>query len=137
MKRRGNNTGLSVLTITIILSVVSLTYSLTAYRGIFYQIKVAKNELQARQAHWKAEGGLECAFHYITQHDKRNIPTNLSVVCQKLGLDYLGRGSFDPDQLMAVSGQVKVTKDIEFPSYSGVSAPSLKPKWKQGSWNDQ
>ena len=57
--------GFATLAITSILLVIALGYSLSSYRSIYYQIKVANNELEARQVHWRAEGGLECAFAKI------------------------------------------------------------------------
>ncbi|MHA6609946.1 hypothetical protein [Photobacterium damselae] len=54
--------GMSTLLITSMLLVVALIFSLASYKNLFYQIKRTQNEVLARQAHWAAEGGLECGF---------------------------------------------------------------------------
>ena len=41
---------------------MALLFSLASYKNLFYQIKRSQNEVLAKQAHWQAEGGLECAF---------------------------------------------------------------------------
>ncbi len=62
MKLKSNQSGYVSLLVTSVLLLIALTIALASSRGIFFQIKVAQNEIKARQAHWKAEGGLECAF---------------------------------------------------------------------------
>lgn len=57
--------GMSTLLITSMLLVVALIFSLASYKNLFYQIKRTQNEVLARQAHWAAEGGLECGFAAI------------------------------------------------------------------------
>ncbi|MGF1761082.1 hypothetical protein L4D76_24805 [Photobacterium sagamiensis] len=57
-----NQKGMATLLITTMLLSASLLFSLASYKNVFYQIKRAQNEVLARQAHWQAEGGLECAF---------------------------------------------------------------------------
>ncbi|NVH46571.1 hypothetical protein [Photobacterium damselae] len=59
--------GMSTLLITSMLLVVALIFSLASYKNLFYQIKRTQNEVLARQAHWAAEGGLECGFAKIYQ----------------------------------------------------------------------
>ena len=54
--------GMATLMITSLLLVVALLFSLASYKNLFYQIKRSQNEVLAKQAHWQAEGGLECAF---------------------------------------------------------------------------
>ncbi|MCW8331978.1 hypothetical protein MD588_24590 [Photobacterium sp. SDRW27] len=54
--------GLATLLITSMLLIAALIFSLASYKNVFYQIKRAQNEVLARQAHWLAEGGVECAF---------------------------------------------------------------------------
>lgn len=134
--------GFAVLTMSTILLMMSLAYSLSAYRGVFYQIKVAKNEIQARQDHWQAEGGLECGFSFMVNNHESVIPNNLNTACQWLELQSLGESPSEPNVLQATSGSVKITKEIEFliGGGGGVTnprSPSLDIKWKQGSWNDQ
>ena len=54
--------GMTTLLITSMLLIVALLFSLASYKNLFYQIKRTQNEVLARQAHWAAEGGLECGF---------------------------------------------------------------------------
>ncbi|WP_297474839.1 hypothetical protein [uncultured Photobacterium sp.] len=54
--------GMTTLLITSMLLIVALLFSLASYKNLFYQIKRTQNEVLARQAHWIAEGGLECGF---------------------------------------------------------------------------
>ncbi|HIF9069684.1 TPA: hypothetical protein ACX6QT_002225 [Photobacterium damselae] len=63
--------GMSTLLITSMLLVVALIFSLASYKNLFYQIKRTQNEVLARQAHWAAEGGLECGFAEY-QKNKKN-----------------------------------------------------------------
>lgn len=57
--------GMTTLLITSMLLIVALLFSLASYKNLFYQIKRTQNEVLARQAHWAAEGGLECGFAQI------------------------------------------------------------------------
>ncbi|PSU70759.1 hypothetical protein C9J22_10335 [Photobacterium phosphoreum] len=57
--------GMTTLLITSMLLIVALLFSLASYKSLFYQIKRTQNEVLARQAHWAAEGGLECGFAAI------------------------------------------------------------------------
>ncbi|MCD9542486.1 hypothetical protein GLP22_14940 [Photobacterium carnosum] len=57
--------GMTTLLITSMLLIVALLFSLASYKNLFYQIKRTQNEVLARQAHWAAEGGLECGFAAI------------------------------------------------------------------------
>ncbi|WGS59694.1 hypothetical protein [Vibrio lentus] len=54
--------GVVTLLITSVLLVGALVVTLGTYRSVFHQIKVAQNEVQGRQNHWRSEGGLECAY---------------------------------------------------------------------------
>ncbi|HIF9219394.1 TPA: hypothetical protein ACX6QD_000868 [Photobacterium damselae] len=67
--------GMSTLLITSMLLVVALIFSLASYKNLFYQIKRTQNEVLARQAHWAAEGGLECGFAEIS--NKSDVNTSL------------------------------------------------------------
>ncbi|WP_318463513.1 hypothetical protein [Photobacterium leiognathi] len=57
--------GMTTLLITSMLLIVALLLSLASYKNLIYQVKRTQNEVLARQAHWLAEGGLECGFSYI------------------------------------------------------------------------
>ncbi|HIF9411230.1 TPA: hypothetical protein ACX6R8_003134 [Photobacterium damselae] len=72
---RYHQQGMSTLLITSMLLVVALIFSLASYKNLFYQIKRTQNEVLARQAHWTAEGGLECGFAEIS--NKSDVNTSL------------------------------------------------------------
>ncbi|HIF9375331.1 TPA: hypothetical protein ACX6RV_003227 [Photobacterium damselae] len=72
---RYHQQGMSTLLITSMLLVVALIFSLASYKNLFYQIKRTQNEVLARQAHWAAEGGLECGFAEIS--NKSDVNTSL------------------------------------------------------------
>ena len=67
--------GMTTLLITSMLLIVALLFSLASYKNLFYQIKRTQNEVLARQAHWAAEGGLECGFAEIS--NKSDVSTSL------------------------------------------------------------
>ncbi|MCD9514214.1 hypothetical protein [Photobacterium carnosum] len=73
--------GMTTLLITSMLLIVALLFSLASYKNLFYQIKRTQNEVLARQAHWAAEGGLECGFAEIS--NKSDVNTNLDK-CKKV-----------------------------------------------------
>ncbi|MGR5521842.1 hypothetical protein [Vibrio sp. PNB22_4_2] len=54
--------GAAALLVVSVLLVAALMMSLGSYKSLFYQIKRANNQIEARQEHWRAEGGLECAY---------------------------------------------------------------------------
>ncbi|WP_102502237.1 hypothetical protein [Vibrio lentus] len=62
--------GVVTLLITSVLLVGALVVTLGSYRSVFHQIKVAQNEVQGRQNHWRSEGGLECIYSYLRELDK-------------------------------------------------------------------
>lgn len=59
--------GAAALLVVSVLLVAALIMSLGSYKSLFYQIKRANNQIEARQEHWRAEGGLEC-FYSLVQH---------------------------------------------------------------------
>ena len=86
--------GMTTLLITSMLLIVALLFSLASYKNLFYQIKRTQNEVLARQAHWAAEGGLECGYSKIfidrdlSKLDSNLYPDYLYHDCvSKLGLD--------------------------------------------------
>ncbi|TMX38745.1 hypothetical protein [Vibrio sp. Hep-1b-8] len=58
--------------VTLILSSVLLTaalgVSMGLFRGVFFHIKQAQNQIRLSQTHWLVEGGIECAFARIKRH---------------------------------------------------------------------
>ncbi|AJR09762.1 hypothetical protein C9J03_09570 [Photobacterium gaetbulicola] len=57
--------GLTTLLVTTMILLISSVLSLASYKNVFYQIKRTQNEVLARQAHWLAEGGMECGLTTI------------------------------------------------------------------------
>ncbi|MGF1723144.1 hypothetical protein [Photobacterium nomapromontoriensis] len=75
--------GMATLLVTVMLLVVSLLFSLASYKNVFYQIKRTQNEVLIRQAHWTAEGGLECGFALVNDlKDVDLAKTKLSSKCK-------------------------------------------------------
>ncbi len=68
-KQRGTIT----LLVTALLLLAALIATLGTFKGTLHQIKVSQNEVSTRQAHWKLEGGLECAYSLIIS----DVPTAL------------------------------------------------------------
>ena len=86
--------GMTTLLITSMLLIVALLFSLASYKNLFYQIKRTQNEVLARQAHWIAEGGLECVFVELKQENIRPTDPTFSKKCtvlapvSELSIDY-------------------------------------------------
>ncbi|MCD9545043.1 hypothetical protein GLP24_09305 [Photobacterium carnosum] len=76
--------GMTTLLITSMLLIVALLFSLASYKNLFYQIKRTQNEVLARQAHWAAEGGLECGFVELKQKNIRPTDPTFSKKCTVL-----------------------------------------------------
>ncbi|MEI8672869.1 hypothetical protein P4S52_14315 [Vibrio sp. SA48] len=56
--RRAKWRGAITLLVTTLLLAITLMLVLGSYRATLYQIKRAQNEIETRQDHWRAEGGL-------------------------------------------------------------------------------
>lgn len=122
MKVKFNQSGYVTLLVTSILLLLALIVVLALSKGIFFQIKVAQNELRARQAHWKAEGGVECAFSKAKL--EKQIPATVNDCKVAMELDRL---TFSPEVSSVVTAEnenenVKVRKTIKFPSMGGAGA---------------
>nr|VVV03227.1 hypothetical protein AW0309160_00595 [Aliivibrio wodanis] len=79
--------GAITLLVSSVILVVTLIFSLGSYKSIFYQIKRAQNEIEARKGHWAAEGGVECAF---TKASTTGIVPSIPILeCASLGLGNL------------------------------------------------
>lgn len=59
--------GLVILIVSSILLMAALVMSLVLFRGVFFQIKQAQNQIKLSQTHWLAEGGLACLYSQIKQ----------------------------------------------------------------------
>lgn len=75
--------GMTTLLITSMLLIVALLFSLASYKNLFYQIKRTQNEVLARQAHWVAEGGLECGFSAIKKYGDKSEVLSVFNRCEK------------------------------------------------------
>ncbi|WP_394145304.1 hypothetical protein [Vibrio atypicus] len=112
--------GFATLLITSILLILSLLVSLGSYKGLFYQIKRAQNEVEARKDHWAAEGGLECVY---TQAKQLNaVPASVSSCKTLLGLDELYIVVGTPNVIHSKSGYVTLKKAFTAPVVSSTGA---------------
>ncbi|MGF1695073.1 hypothetical protein L4C54_05285 [Vibrio lamellibrachiae] len=114
--------GVTALLVTALLLMGTLAFALGSYRGVFYQIKVANNQIDDRKAHWRAEGGLECGFSSMVFNNDSTIPSNLNGVCSDMDLDYLQASSSDPERLIAKHGNRELSKSLTFSGSSGAGA---------------
>ncbi|MDF4810962.1 hypothetical protein P3536_24295, partial [Vibrio parahaemolyticus] len=83
--------GAAALLVVSVLLVAALMMSLGSYKSLFYQIKRANNQIEARQEHWLAEGGLECFYSLVQSTGDISSATSLiSSRCETpLGLHQL------------------------------------------------
>ena len=117
-----NQRGVIALMVTAVLLIGALAFALGSYRGVFFQIKVANNQIEARKAHWRAEGGLECGFSSIVLNSDTSIPIGLNTTCSDMGLASLQASSSDPERLIAKYGNREIGKTIIFTNDSGAGA---------------
>lgn len=59
-KNIASQQGIATLLLTAIILSLALIVALSTYKNLFYQIKRAQNQVEARQNYWLAEGGVEC-----------------------------------------------------------------------------
>ncbi|MFA0422450.1 hypothetical protein AB4562_10460, partial [Vibrio sp. 10N.222.54.A1] len=112
--------GVVTLLITSVLLIGALVVTLGTYRSVFHQIKVAQNEVQGRQEHWRSEGGLECGFTYIAENDLTAIPNDLMDYCQQSKVVTLGSEALTPNILVSSSESLSLNKEISFVDASGL-----------------
>ncbi|MEC6823900.1 hypothetical protein VXS02_10705 [Photobacterium piscicola] len=110
--------GMTTLLITSMLLIVALLFSLASYKNLFYQIKRTQNEVLARQAHWAAEGGLECGYSFIiNENDKdTDISDCLDMLNYKLNSLSVVAGA-DFSSMVSISGFKTVIKSISNKSF--------------------
>ncbi|MCD9510435.1 hypothetical protein [Photobacterium phosphoreum] len=89
--------GMTTLLITSMLLIVALLFSLASYKNLFYQIKRTQNEVLARQAHWVAEGGLECGFVELKHEKIKPTESAFSQQCIELALFPVSALTIIPD----------------------------------------
>lgn len=75
MRLKARQRGYVALLVTSVILLLALIISLALSKSVFYQIKVAQNEVKMRKSHWKAEAGLECAYS-INKLYKTTLPTD-------------------------------------------------------------
>ena len=120
MNFKSNQSGYVALLVTSILLLLALIVVLASSKGIFFQIKVAQNELRARQAHWKAEGGLECAFSKAKL--EKQIPTTVDDCIIAMQLNGL---TFSAGEFSVVTSELenaRLRKTIKLPAIGGAGA---------------
>ncbi|EKO3923408.1 hypothetical protein GCS56_000647 [Vibrio metschnikovii] len=118
MKR--HQQGIATLLITAVLLSITLVITLGSYKNLFYQIKRAKNEVNARQSYWLAEGGVECLYAYIAQDPTRitgllkQVPGEVNHCKQQLQLDELQLIPLENSvyRIYARQGYAQVNKQI-------------------------
>ena len=110
--------GMTTLLITSMLLIVALLFSLASYKNLFYQIKRTQNEVLARQAHWAAEGGLECGFAAIQDAGSISGASSTFISCES--------------ELNLVDVDVDVDNYINS-EYDNISSKVLKKKIKLSS----
>lgn len=133
-----NQKGAITLLISSFILMASLIFSLGSYKHIFYQIKRAQNEVEARKGHWAAEGGLECAFAKVSTAG--TVPSTPILGCEFLKLNDLQitqgvNYQIKADKLSQVvkkdftiggqgsSGAIKSSADIYFHGSTTFSTP--------------
>lgn len=118
MKR--HQQGIATLLITAVLLSITLVITLGSYKNLFYQIKRAQNEVNARQSYWLAEGGVECLYAYIAQDPTRitgllkQVPGEVNHCKQQLQLDELQLIPLENSvyRIYARQGYAQVNKQI-------------------------
>ena len=124
--------GMTTLLITSMLLIVALLFSLASYKNLFYQIKRTQNEVLARQAHWAAEGGLECGFTELKQKNIRPTDPSFSQKCTELApvselkIDYFPLMADQPKyKLISRYTKAEVKHDIsKSVNYGGIGVSS-------------
>ena len=114
------NKGVATLFVTSLLLVAALIIALGSYRGLFYQIKRAQNEVIARQNHWAAEGGLECVYTQAMRFNR--VPSDVSLCKNLLGLTDLSIAVGSPNIIAATSGYLHLNKAFSAPNVSSTGA---------------
>ncbi|NOH98044.1 hypothetical protein [Vibrio sp. 99-70-13A1] len=107
-----NQQGAVVLLVTSVLLVSALMLTFGSYRSVFYQIKRAQNEVEARKQHWEAEGGLECGFTQFK--NEGSLPPIISVCSMKNQITPVFNVIPTGYQISSVSGHSHLKKNIVF-----------------------
>ncbi|QIJ82882.1 hypothetical protein G3U99_00510 [Vibrio coralliilyticus OCN008] len=105
--------GAATLLITSLLLAGVLMIVMGSYKALSYQMKQSQNEVESRRAHWRAEGGLECAISSVV--GKQAIPEELSECQQQLSLDALKIETGTPHIVRASSDFLTLSKAFLLP----------------------
>ncbi|HGS4896594.1 TPA: hypothetical protein ACMDSI_003866 [Vibrio parahaemolyticus] len=110
--------GAAALLVVSVLLVAALMMSLGSYKSLFYQIKRANNQIEARQEHWRAEGGLECVFALVQETGAVPTPVQLDACNTSLTLTKANQYL----TVVSESGFAEITKVIKIAGRSGAGA---------------
>lgn len=104
--------GAAALLVVSVLLVAALMMSLGSYKSLFYQIKRANNQIEARQEHWRAEGGLECV--YSKTKINKTLPTNVNDCITAMGLDALTYSSGSSSLVTSTIGNREIKRPLNY-----------------------
>lgn len=102
--------GAITLLVSSCILMASLILSLGSYKHIFYQVKRAQNEVEARKGYWAAEGGVECVFSKV--FISGTVPSGVVSECAPLNLDSLSIASTDHYLINAQKSSQIVKKEF-------------------------
>ncbi len=112
--------GAITLLVSSCILVASLILSLGSYKHIFYQVKRAQNEIEARKGYWAAEGGVECVFSKVSTSG--SVPSEVISECASLNLDSLSITSTDHYLINAQESSQIVKKEFTMGGNGGSGA---------------
>ena len=100
--------GAITLIVSSVILIASLILSLASYKHIFYQLKRAQNEIEARKGYWAAEGGIECVYAKVTVLGE--LPNGDIEECKALSLSSLTIVKDTKYQIESVKNDQRVRK---------------------------
>lgn len=105
--------GMVTLLLTSVWLLVALLIAFGSYKGVLYQVKRARNDVEDRQNHWAAEGGLECI--YAQAKLLNAIPSDVSQCQALLGLSRLSITAGSPNLVFSSAHNLTLSKAISSP----------------------
>lgn len=117
--------GAATLLVTTLLLLVALVITLTSYKNVFFQIKRAQNEIEARQLHWKGEGRLECVMAKVIE-ESSNEPNlvSYSTCDQPSNIHITRQGSSNLYTVESNESGYRVVKVLRVPTVGTMGALS-------------
>ncbi|KAB2825182.1 hypothetical protein [Aliivibrio finisterrensis] len=112
--------GAITLLVSSCILMASLILSLGSYKHIFYQVKRAQNEVEARKGYWAAEGGVECVFSKVSTSG--TVPSGVVTECAPLNLDSLSITSTEYYLINAQKSSQLVKKEFTMGGNGGSGA---------------